>query len=79
MLLVLILVVVILLYPQQYLLISRHGCIPPYIELTHDLDLLFFPFLERDVVWNVRVEFATKTLLPWRTDILLPFKRSLCD
>lgn len=37
--------------------------------------IFFFSFLERgggsqsDVVCNVRVMFATKTLLPWRTDI----------
>lgn len=41
--------------------------------------ILFFFFFSwrgrsRSLVWNVRVKFATKTLLPWENGHLLPFK-----
>lgn len=48
--------------------------------------IIFFSWRgrSRSLIWNVRVKFATKTLLPWENGHLLPFKSrewetSACD
>lgn len=72
-----ILVLIIILYPHQYLLIKMKWMYLTIFSQHMNWNFFLFPFLfhswrgrsQSHVVWNVRVEFATKTLLPCRTDI----------
>lgn len=70
---IIILVLIIILYPLKYLLIKMTWMYLTLYSVNINW-IFFFPHSwsgrsQSDVVWNVRVEFATKTLLPWRTDI----------
>lgn len=70
---IIILVLIIILYPHQYLLMKMKWMyLTLYSVNTWNwINFFFHSWRGRSQsdVWNVRVEFATKTLLPWRTDI----------
>lgn len=45
------------------------------MDVSRYIHTFFFSWRgrSRSLVWNVRVKFATKTLLPWENGHLLPF------
>lgn len=69
---IIILVLIILLYPRHYLLMKTKWMYLTLYSVNKRIGFFFFHSWRgrsQSDVWNVRVEFATKTLLPWRTDI----------
>lgn len=69
-----IILVIIILYLHQYLLMQMQWMYLTLYSVSTWVSKVYFSHSWRgrsqsDDVWNVRVEFAAKTLLPWRTDI----------